>query len=117
MPTIIFEDDFTIPRDTESYKKGQVVNKTQASFNFFKNLGAPVRLATADEIKGVTTAVTKAKAAKSEKPGIDKTPGSEPPVKKKPGPSSQAAPVSQKPTATSLSDLEFRPSGSTAPTK
>lgn len=127
MPFIIFDEDFQVPRDTEAYKKGQVVPKSRASYEFFKNIGANVRIASQAEIESATGKAKEKKVAEPEsKPepnkGIDPTDPKENPAKgdkakKKSGPSSQAVPASQEKTATDLNDLAFRPSESTVPTK
>lgn len=122
MPYLTFEQDFTVPRDTESYKAGEVVLKSQASINFFKNLGAPVHDATPEEIAQVKSGAAKP-AEQSAKPAAAKpsTPAPEKASSEKKsaksGASSQAAPASQAPIATSSADLASQPSGSTTPIK
>ena len=117
MPYLTFEKDYTVPRDTESYKAGEVVVKSIASINFFKNLGAPCHVSTPDEIAEfkkpdrVRQETTVKVADKPEEKTKKK------PVKAGSGPSSQEAQASRAPTVTSSASVESQPSASTTPTK
>lgn len=101
MPTIIFDTDYKVPYTDESYSAGQSVTKNRASCDHFVNRGV-AHYATTAELAGEKKADVK--------PAVK-------PDKKKSGPSSQAAPVSREPIATSSSDVESQPLASTTPTK